>query len=55
MLIEYVWERKHGRRQKKGILFGGKLEDENLICIGYASCSPKDHFDRDFGYDVAIS
>jgi len=54
MLIEYVWERKNGRRQKKGVLIGGKLENEDLICVGFSSCSPRDQFDRDFGNEVAI-
>ena len=51
-LHQYVYEKKHGRKNKKGVLFAKVKEGD--LCIGYSSCSPKDFFDRDFGLQVAI-
>jgi hypothetical protein len=52
-LREYVYEKKHGVRRKKGVLIGVK-EENGTVCIGFSSCSPRDEFDRYFGNEVAV-
>jgi len=53
VLHQYVYERKHGRKNKKGVLFGEKHEDGTL-CVGFAACGPEDEFNRGFGYALAF-
>lgn len=52
VIHQYVYERKRGRKNKKGVLFGTK-KDDGTLCIGFASCGPEDEFDRGFGYGLA--
>jgi hypothetical protein len=53
MLHQYVYVKEKGKRKKKGVLFGDRLDDGTL-CIGFSSCSPRDEFDREFGVEVAV-